>query len=111
MCIRQNVGREECNYQEARSRERQLQGPSYGTLTVLLLNKATSTLNEQSEQVVQKALDQIMVGQTMIVVAQRNNTIKDLDSIALVTDGKLVERGTYAQLMNNRGAVFNLTNQ
>ncbi|KAF4390043.1 hypothetical protein F8388_002985 [Cannabis sativa] len=76
--------------------------------TILLLDEATSALDVQSEQVVQEALDRIMVGRTTIVVAHRLNTIKDLDSIAVVADGKVVERGTYAHLKNKRGAFFNL---
>lgn len=75
---------------------------------VLLLDEATSALDVQSEQVVQEALDRIMVGRTTIVVAHRLNTIKKLDSIAFVAEGKVVERGTYAQLKSKRGAFFNL---
>ncbi|XP_050218583.1 putative ABC transporter B family member 8 [Mercurialis annua] len=76
--------------------------------TILLLDEATSALDVQSEQVVQEALDRTMIGRTTIVVAHRLNTIKKLDSIAFVADGKVVERGTYGQLKNNRGAFFNL---
>ncbi|XP_030529888.1 putative ABC transporter B family member 8 [Rhodamnia argentea] len=79
--------------------------------TVLLLDEATSALDVQSEQLVQEALDRIMVGRTTIVVAHRINTIKDLDSIALVADGKVVERGTYTQLVSKRGAFFDLANR
>lgn len=75
---------------------------------VLLLDEATSALDVQSEQVVQEALDRIMVGRTTIVVAHRLNTIKKLDSIAFVSEGKVVERGTYTQLKSKRGAFFNL---
>ncbi|KAF5748546.1 putative ABC transporter B family member 8 [Tripterygium wilfordii] len=78
--------------------------------TILLLDEATSALDVQSEQVVQEALDRIMVGRTTIVVAHRLNTIKKLDSIAFVADGKVVERGTYAQLKNKRGAFSELAN-
>ncbi|XP_065848646.1 putative ABC transporter B family member 8 isoform X1 [Euphorbia lathyris] len=76
--------------------------------TILLLDEATSALDVQSEQVVQEALDRIMVGRSTIVVAHRLNTIKNLDSIALVADGKVVERGTYAQLKSQRGEFFRL---
>ncbi|KAJ9183889.1 hypothetical protein P3X46_007688 [Hevea brasiliensis] len=75
---------------------------------ILLLDEATSALDVQSEQVVQEALDRIMVGRSTIVVAHRLNTIKKVDSIAFVADGKVVERGTYSQLKNKRGAFFNL---
>ncbi|KAB2618458.1 ABC transporter B family member 8 [Pyrus ussuriensis x Pyrus communis] len=76
--------------------------------TVLLLDEATSALDVQSEQLVQEALDRIMVGRTTIVIAHRLNTIKNLDMIAFVADGKVVEKGTYAQLKQKRGAFFNL---
>lgn len=76
--------------------------------TILVLDEATSALDVQSEQVVQEALDRIMVGRTTIVIAHRLNTIKKLDSIAVVADGKVVERGTYAQLKHKRGVFFNL---
>ncbi|XP_062148336.1 putative ABC transporter B family member 8 [Alnus glutinosa] len=75
---------------------------------VLLLDEATSALDVQSEQVVQEALDRIMVGRTTIVVAHRLNTIKQLDSIAVVANGKVAEQGTYAQLKSKRGAFFSL---
>ncbi|KAL9154242.1 hypothetical protein ABFS82_10G102500 [Erythranthe guttata] len=74
---------------------------------ILLLDEATSALDVQSEQLVQEALDRVMVGRTTVVVAHRLNTIKNLDSIAVVMDGKVVERGSYSQLKNKRGAFFN----
>lgn len=75
---------------------------------ILLLDEATSALDVQSEHLVQEALDRIMVGRTTIVIAHRLNTIKNLEMIAFVEDGKVVERGTYAQLKHKRGAFFNL---
>ncbi|KAI3443719.1 hypothetical protein Pfo_000384 [Paulownia fortunei] len=76
--------------------------------TILLLDEATSALDVQSEQVVQEALDRVMAGRTTVVVAHRLNTIKNLDSIAVVMDGKVIERGTYSQLKNKKGAFVNL---
>ncbi|KAL2929023.1 putative ABC transporter B family member 8 [Bienertia sinuspersici] len=76
--------------------------------TILLLDEATSALDLQSEKLVQEALDRVMVGRTTVVVAHRLNTIKNLDTIAFVEDGKVVERGTYTQLKHKRGAFFNL---
>ncbi|XP_024960198.1 putative ABC transporter B family member 8 [Cynara cardunculus var. scolymus] len=78
--------------------------------TILLLDEATSALDVQSEQVVQEALDRIMVGRTTVVVAHRLNTIRNLDSIAFVSEGKVVEQGTYNQLKNKKGAFFQLAN-
>ncbi|XP_047337952.1 putative ABC transporter B family member 8 [Impatiens glandulifera] len=76
--------------------------------SILLLDEATSALDVQSEQVVQEAMDRIMIGRTTVVVAHRINTIKNLDSIAVIADGKVLERGTFAQLKNRRGAFYNL---
>lgn len=78
--------------------------------TILLMDEATSALDVQSEQVVQEALDRVMVGRTTIVVAHRLNTIRNLDNIAFVSDGKVLERGSYSQLKNKRGAFFDLAN-
>ncbi|KNA05195.1 hypothetical protein SOVF_192610 [Spinacia oleracea] len=76
--------------------------------SILLLDEATSALDMQSEKLVQEALDRVMIGRTTIVVAHRLNTIKNLDTIAFVEEGAVVERGTYTQLKHKRGAFFNL---
>jgi ATP-binding cassette, subfamily B (MDR/TAP), member 1 len=77
---------------------------------ILLPDEATSALDAQSEQVVQEALDRIMSGRATIVVAHRLNTIKNVNSIAFLGEGKVVVRGTYSQLMNKKGAFYNLAN-
>ncbi|CAM8936252.1 unnamed protein product [Rhodiola kirilowii] len=77
---------------------------------ILLLDEATSALDAQSEQVVQEALDRIMIGRTTVVVAHRLGTIKYMDSISYVAEGKIVEQGTYAELKLKRGAFYNLVN-
>ncbi|XVF23465.1 hypothetical protein REPUB_Repub13aG0041200 [Reevesia pubescens] len=79
-----------------------------GIATLKCAKEATSTLDMQSEQVVQEALDRIMVGRTTIVIAHRLNAIKKVDSIAFVADGKVMDRGTYAQLKNQQGAFSKL---
>lgn len=78
--------------------------------SILLLDEATSALDVQSEQLVQEALDQLMVGRTTVVVAHRLNTIRNLDSIAFISEGKVLEKGTYSYLKDKRGAFFNLVN-
>ncbi|TVU14508.1 hypothetical protein EJB05_37982, partial [Eragrostis curvula] len=75
---------------------------------ILLLDEATSALDAQSEQVVQEALNRIMSGRTTIMVAHRLNTIKNVDSIAFLGKGNVEELGTYPQLMNKKGAFYNL---
>ncbi|KAK6794223.1 hypothetical protein RDI58_007676 [Solanum bulbocastanum] len=78
--------------------------------SILLLDEATSALDVQSEQLVQEALDQLMVGRTTVVVAHRLNTIRNLDSIAFISEGKVLEKGTYSYLKDKRGVFFNLVN-
>ncbi|KAI3852458.1 hypothetical protein MKX03_017747 [Papaver bracteatum] len=75
---------------------------------ILILDEATSALDVHSEQVVQKALDRIMLKRTTIVVAHRFNTIKKVNSIAFVEEGRVTEQGTYQELNNNKGSFFNL---
>jgi ATP-binding cassette, subfamily B (MDR/TAP), member 1 len=60
---------------------------------ILLLDEATSALDVESERVVQEALNRIMVGRTTLVVAHRLSTIRSADCIAVIHQGKVVERG------------------
>ena len=67
---------------------------------VLLLDEATSALDKESEAVVQQALDRVSVNQTTVVVAHRLSTIEKADRIVVLKEGKVVESGTYSQLMD-----------
>lgn len=60
---------------------------------ILLLDEATSALDVESERIVQEALDQVMVNRTTVVVAHRLSTIKRADSIYVLHQGKIVEKG------------------
>ena len=75
---------------------------------VLLLDEATSALDAESERVVQEALDRLMDGRTTIVVAHRLSTIRNADVIAVVENGKIVERGSYSGLVGKDGAFAGL---
>ncbi|XP_058096561.1 ABC transporter B family member 19 isoform X1 [Magnolia sinica] len=66
---------------------------------ILLLDEATSALDAGSESIVQEALDRLMVGRTTVVVAHRLSTIRNVDMIAVIQQGQVVETGTHEELI------------
>ncbi|KAL6136448.1 hypothetical protein ACLB2K_061743 [Fragaria x ananassa] len=75
---------------------------------ILLLDEATSALDASSESIVQEALDRLMVGRTTVVVAHRLSTIRNVDSIAVIQQGQVVETGTHEELIAKAGAYSSL---
>lgn len=75
---------------------------------ILLLDEATSALDASSESIVQEALDRVMVGRTTVVVAHRLCTIRNVDSIAVIQQGQVVETGTHEELIAKSGAYASL---
>lgn len=70
---------------------------------ILLLDEATSALDSESEVAVQQGLDALMRGRTSIVIAHRLSTIRHADLIVVMDGGRIVERGTHDQLLQNAG--------
>ncbi|GFP93630.1 ABC transporter b family member 4 [Phtheirospermum japonicum] len=68
---------------------------------ILLLDEATSALDAESERVVQEALDRIMVNRTTVIVAHRLTTVRNANMIAVIHQGKMVEKGTHDQLLQD----------
>ena len=66
---------------------------------ILIMDEATSSLDSDSEQAIQKAMDRVLVGRTSFVVAHRLSTIKNSDQIILLDKGVIQEQGTHDQLM------------
>ncbi|XP_043704920.1 ABC transporter B family member 19-like [Telopea speciosissima] len=75
---------------------------------VLLLDEATSALDVGSETIVQEALDRLMVGRTTVVVAHRLSTIRNVDTIAVIQQGQVVESGAHDELIAKSGAYASL---
>ncbi|CAN1353018.1 ABC transporter B family member 4 [Linum perenne] len=68
---------------------------------ILLLDEATSALDAESERVVQDALDRVMVARTTVIVAHRLTTVRDADVIAVIHRGKIVEKGSHSELIED----------
>lgn len=76
---------------------------------ILILDEATSALDAESEDLVQKALNNLMRGRTVLIIAHRLSTVKDTDRVIVLDAGKIVEEGHHEVLIKNqKGMYFNL---
>ena len=70
---------------------------------ILILDEATSALDAESEALVQEALQRVMKGRTVFVIAHRLATVRNSDRIFVLEQGQIIESGTHEQLINQVG--------
>ena len=75
---------------------------------ILVLDEATASVDTLTEQKIQSAIDTIIQGRTSLVIAHRLSTVRNADLILVVTDGKIVEQGTHAELLKKKGHYYRL---
>ncbi len=75
---------------------------------ILILDEATSSIDTETEQAIQKALDRLLVGRTSLVIAHRLSTIQKADRILVLHRGRLREEGSHRELLERRGIYYRL---
>jgi hypothetical protein len=91
--------------------QRQLLGITRASLNrspVMILDEATSNIDTRSELLIQKGLTSLMEGRSVMIIAHRLSTIRDCDEILVLDHGSIIERGTQEELLELKGAYYNL---
>jgi ATP-binding cassette subfamily B protein len=76
--------------------------------SILVLDEATSSVDSHTEQLIQRATERVSKGRTCFMIAHRLSTIRSADIILAVKDGKIIERGSHAELMAEKGYYYRL---
>ena len=75
---------------------------------VLILDEATSSVDTRTEELIEKGMDQLMEGRTVFVIAHRLSTVRNANAILVLEQGKIVERGDHAELLEQKGKYYQL---
>ncbi len=79
---------------------------AYNPQAILILDEATSSVDSESEAIIQAALKKLLAGRTALIIAHRLSTIRDVDRIIVMEQGKVAETGTQAELLSQRGLYY-----
>ena len=75
---------------------------------VMILDEATSSIDTRTETIVQKGMDALMHGRTVLVIAHRLSTIQNSDAIMVMEAGRIIERGNHDELVKQKGKYYQL---
>ncbi len=80
----------------------------YKDTSLLILDEATSSLDSRTEELIQKGIERNLRGKTMLIIAHRLSTLKNVDRIIVMDRGKIVEEGSFGELLKKRGKFWQL---
>jgi ATP-binding cassette, subfamily B, multidrug efflux pump len=81
---------------------------AYNPHAILILDEATSSVDSESEAIIQAALKKLLQNRTALIIAHRLSTIRDVDRVLVIERGQLTETGTQEELLSQRGLYFQL---